>query len=63
LVWLFRFPDGGDAGHHEIGLISTIAVGLVYALIGGYVAKRGYFLRFGPFKPCSSANIANATIA
>jgi predicted Kef-type K+ transport protein len=26
--------------HHEIGLISTIAVGLVYALVGGYVAKR-----------------------
>jgi predicted Kef-type K+ transport protein len=26
--------------HHEIGLISTIAVGLAYALIGGYIAKR-----------------------
>jgi predicted Kef-type K+ transport protein len=47
--------------HHEIGLISTIAVGLVYALIGGYVAKRvglpplvGYLLAgvaVGPFTP------------
>jgi CPA2 family monovalent cation:H+ antiporter-2 len=47
--------------HHEIGLISTIAIGLVYALIGGYVAKRvglpplvGYLLAgiaVGPFTP------------
>ena len=47
--------------HHEIGLISTIAVGLVYALIGGYVASRlrlpplvGYLLAgivVGPFTP------------
>lgn len=47
--------------HHEIGLISTIAVGLVYALIGGYLAKRmglppllGYLLAgvaVGPFTP------------
>ena len=26
--------------HHEITLISTIAVGLLYALIGGYLASR-----------------------
>ena len=47
--------------HHEIGLISTIALGLVYALIGGYIAKRaglppllGYLLAgiaVGPFTP------------
>jgi CPA2 family monovalent cation:H+ antiporter-2 len=47
--------------HHEIGLISTIAVGLAYALIGGYIAKRaglppllGYLLAgiaVGPFTP------------
>jgi monovalent cation:H+ antiporter-2, CPA2 family len=47
--------------HHEIALISTIAVGLVYALIGGYVANRlrlpplvGYLLAgiaVGPFTP------------
>ncbi|MBV8098035.1 MAG: cation:proton antiporter [Verrucomicrobia bacterium] len=47
--------------HHEIALISTIAVGLVYALIAGYVANRlrlpplvGYLLAgivVGPFTP------------
>jgi len=47
--------------HHEIGLISTIAFGLLYALIGGYVVKRlglpplvGYLLAgvaVGPFTP------------
>jgi CPA2 family monovalent cation:H+ antiporter-2 len=47
--------------HHEIALISTIAVGLVYALIGGYLANRlglpplvGYLLAGiaeGPFTP------------
>lgn len=47
--------------HHEIGLISTIAIGLVYALIGGYAARRvglpplvGYLLAgvaVGPFTP------------
>lgn len=47
--------------HHEIGLISTIAVGLVYALIGGYLASRlrlpplvGYLvagIAVGPFTP------------
>jgi CPA2 family monovalent cation:H+ antiporter-2 len=47
--------------HHEISLISTIAVGLVYALIGGYIARRlrlpplvGYLLAgivVGPFTP------------
>jgi CPA2 family monovalent cation:H+ antiporter-2 len=47
--------------HHEIGLISTVAVGLVYALICGYVASRlrlpplvGYLLAgivVGPFTP------------
>jgi monovalent cation:H+ antiporter-2, CPA2 family len=47
--------------HHEIPLISTIAVGLVYALIGGYIANRlrlpplvGYLLAgivVGPFTP------------
>ena len=46
---------------HEIGLISTIAVGLIYALIGGYIAARlhlpplvGYLLAGiaeGPFTP------------
>jgi monovalent cation:H+ antiporter-2, CPA2 family len=53
--------DGGLAVHHEISLISTIAVGLVYALIGGYFASRlrlpplvGYLLAgvaLGPFTP------------
>jgi CPA2 family monovalent cation:H+ antiporter-2 len=47
--------------HSEIALISTIAVGLVYALIGGYIASRlrlpplvGYLLAGvaeGPFTP------------
>ena len=47
--------------HHEIALISTIAVGLVYALIAGYIASRlhlpplvGYLLAgiaVGPFTP------------
>ena len=47
--------------HHEIALISTIAVGLVYALICGYIANRlrlpplvGYLLAgivVGPFTP------------
>jgi CPA2 family monovalent cation:H+ antiporter-2 len=47
--------------HHEVALISTIAVGLVYALIGGYIASRlrlpplvGYLLAGvaeGPFTP------------
>jgi CPA2 family monovalent cation:H+ antiporter-2 len=47
--------------HHEIALISTIAIGLVYALIGGYIASRlglpplvGYLLAGvaeGPFTP------------
>jgi K+:H+ antiporter len=47
--------------HHEIALISTLAVGLVYALIGGYIASRvglpplvGYLLAGvaeGPFTP------------
>jgi monovalent cation:H+ antiporter-2, CPA2 family len=47
--------------HHEIALISTIAVGLVYALFGGYIACRlglpplvGYLLAGlaeGPFTP------------
>jgi CPA2 family monovalent cation:H+ antiporter-2 len=47
--------------HHEVALISTIAVGLIYALIGGYIANRlrlpplvGYLLAGiaeGPFTP------------
>jgi CPA2 family monovalent cation:H+ antiporter-2 len=47
--------------HHEIGLISTITIGLIYALIGGYIASRlrlpplvGYLLAgiaVGPFTP------------
>jgi monovalent cation:H+ antiporter-2, CPA2 family len=47
--------------HHEIGLISTIAIGLVYAVVGGYLASRlrlpplvGYLLAgiaVGPFTP------------
>ena len=47
--------------HHEVALISTIAVGLVYALIAGYFASRlrlpplvGYLLAgivVGPFTP------------
>jgi CPA2 family monovalent cation:H+ antiporter-2 len=41
--------------HHEIGLISTIAVGLVYALIGGYIASR---LRFPPLVGYLLAGIA-----
>jgi monovalent cation:H+ antiporter-2, CPA2 family len=56
--------------HHEVTLISTIAVGLVYALIGGYVASRlrlpplvGYLLAGvaeGPFTP---GFVADATLA
>jgi K+:H+ antiporter len=47
--------------HHEISLISTIAVGLVYGLVGGYLASRfrlpplvGYLVAgvaLGPFTP------------
>ena len=47
--------------HHDISLISTIAVGLVYGLIGGYLANRlrlpplvGYLVAgvtLGPFTP------------
>jgi len=47
--------------HHEIALISTIAVGLIYGLVGGYIATRlhlpplvGYLLAGiaeGPFTP------------
>jgi monovalent cation:H+ antiporter-2, CPA2 family len=47
--------------HHELALISTIAVGLIYALIGGYIVSRlrlpplvGYLLAGvaeGPFTP------------
>src|SRR5215472_4835715 len=47
--------------HHEIALISTIAVGLIYGLIGGYLASRlrlpplvGYLVAgvaLGPFTP------------
>jgi hypothetical protein len=53
--------SGGIAVHHEISLISTIAVGLVYGLIGGYLASRlrlpplvGYLVAgvaLGPFTP------------
>jgi CPA2 family monovalent cation:H+ antiporter-2 len=55
------------AVHHEIGLISTIAVGLVYALIGGWIAKRiglpplvGYLLAgiaVGPYTPGFVADV------
>jgi CPA2 family monovalent cation:H+ antiporter-2 len=47
--------------HHDIALISTMAAGLVYALVGGYIASRvglppllGYLLAgvaVGPFTP------------
>jgi monovalent cation:H+ antiporter-2, CPA2 family len=47
--------------HHEVALISTIAAGLCYALIGGYIASRlrlpplvGYLIAgiaVGPFTP------------
>jgi predicted Kef-type K+ transport protein len=47
--------------HHEIALIPTIAIGLVYPLIGGYIVSRvglpplvGYLLTGvaeGPFTP------------
>jgi CPA2 family monovalent cation:H+ antiporter-2 len=47
--------------HHEVALISTMAAGLVYALVGGYIASRlrlppllGYLLAgvaVGPFTP------------
>jgi monovalent cation:H+ antiporter-2, CPA2 family len=53
--------DGGISVHHEISLISTVAVGLVYGLIGGYFASRlrlpplvGYLvagIALGPFTP------------
>ena len=56
--------------HHEVALISTIAVGLIYALIGGYIASRlrlpplvGYLLAGvaeGPFTP---GFVADAKIA
>src|SRR6516164_4775623 len=52
---------GGYVVHHEIALISTIAVGLIYAFVGGYIASRlhlpplvGYLLAGvaeGPFTP------------
>src|SRR6516162_5164820 len=52
---------GGFSVHHEISLISTIGVGLIYGLIGGYLASRvrlpplvGYLLAgvaIGPFTP------------
>jgi len=55
---------------HDISLVSTIAVGLVYALIGGYIAVRlrlpplaGYLLAgiaVGPFTP---GFVADAHIA
>ena len=41
--------------HHEIALISTIAVGLLYALIGGYFANR---LRLPPLVGYLVAGIA-----
>jgi monovalent cation:H+ antiporter-2, CPA2 family len=57
-------PDVGHGGfsvHHDISLISTIAVGLIYGLIGGYLASRlrlpplvGYLVAgvaLGPFTP------------
>lgn len=47
--------------HHDVALISTMAAGLVYALVGGYIASRlllppllGYLLAgvaVGPFTP------------
>ncbi|MGB8355236.1 MAG: cation:proton antiporter [Chthoniobacteraceae bacterium] len=52
---------------HDISLVSTIAVGLVYALIGGYIASRlrlpplaGYLLAgvaVGPFTPGFVADV------
>ena len=41
--------------HHEVALISTIAVGLIYALIGGYVAS---WLRLPPLVGYLLAGIA-----
>jgi K+:H+ antiporter len=62
--------DGGLAVHHEIPLISTIAVGLLYALIGGYFDNRlhppplvGYLVAgvaLGPFTP---GFVADASLA
>jgi CPA2 family monovalent cation:H+ antiporter-2 len=56
--------------HGQVGLISTIAVGLVYALVGGYLAKRigmppfvGYLLAgivVGPYTP---GFVADASLA
>jgi monovalent cation:H+ antiporter-2, CPA2 family len=47
--------------HHDVALISTMAIGLVYALVGGYIASRlrlpplvGYLIAgivVGPFTP------------
>jgi len=47
--------------HHDIALISTMAISLVYALVGGYIASRlrlpplvGYLIAgivVGPFTP------------
>ncbi|HTD16932.1 MAG TPA: cation:proton antiporter, partial [Chthoniobacterales bacterium] len=62
LNWLrIWFSFRGYTVHHEVALISTIAVGLVYALIGGVIANRlrlpplvGYLLAgivVGPFTP------------
>jgi K+:H+ antiporter len=41
--------------HHEVALISTIAVGLIYALIGGYIAS---WLRLPPLVGYLLAGIA-----
>ncbi len=56
--------------HHEIGLISTIAFGLLYALIGGYAAKRvglpplvGYLLAGVMVGPYTPGFVADAKLA
>ena len=56
--------------HGQVGLISTIAVGLVYALIGGYFAKRigmppfvGYLLAGVVVGPYTPGFVADASLA
>jgi CPA2 family monovalent cation:H+ antiporter-2 len=56
--------------HHEISLISTIAVGLVYGLIGGYLASRlrlpplvGYLVAGVALGPYTPGFVADAKLA
>jgi hypothetical protein len=49
--------------HHEIALISTIAVGLVYALIGGYARLAQQTIARQPIFSSTSKRFRRAAIA